>query len=72
MKNRVEFNTDGSLDEVVTNGGAHLEQMTGRSWFLNCVRSDGSSFAIWIEGKVTSWEERPHQSKEQVNGNDPS
>ncbi|MEM9421956.1 MAG: hypothetical protein AAF986_05580 [Pseudomonadota bacterium] len=58
MKNRVDFKANGKLDEVVTNGGAHLEHLDRNRWFLNCVRSDGSSFAVWISGKVTSFEER--------------
>jgi hypothetical protein len=58
MDNRIEFNNDGSLDEVVTDGGAHLEHMGGKHWFLNCVRADGSSFAIWFKGKITLTEDR--------------
>ena len=60
MKNRINFNDDGTLDEVVTDGGAHLEQLRRKSWWLNCVRSDGSSFCVWFKGKVTMTEEREH------------
>jgi hypothetical protein len=57
MKNRIERNgTD--LDEIVTDGGCHLERMDKSSWFLECIRSDGSSYAIWFSGKITSEEER--------------
>jgi hypothetical protein len=59
IQNRIEYDDKGKLDEVVTNGGAHLERMGKRSWFLNCIREDGSSFAVWIDGKVTLTEERP-------------
>ena len=58
MVNRIEYKDDGSLDEIVTDGGAHLEHMSGRYWFLNCTRADGSSFAIWFTGKITLTEER--------------
>lgn len=52
------MNDDGSLDEIVTNGGAHLEHMGDDSWFLSCVRSDGTSFCVWFEGRITMMEER--------------
>jgi hypothetical protein len=55
---RVERNPDGSLDEVVTKGWAHLEHMGKGGWFLNCGRVDGSSLAIWIHGKITLTQER--------------
>ena len=55
---RVKLNEDGSLDEVVTNGGAHLEQMSERGWFLEMTRVDGSSYCVWFEGKVMMTEER--------------
>ena len=58
MDNRIQHDSDGSLDEVVTNGGAHLEHMGGGDWFLECVRADGSAFAIWFTGKITLTEER--------------
>ncbi len=58
MKNRVEYDKAGELDEVVTNGGAHLERMGKRSWFLNCIRADGSAVCVWFDGKVTMVEER--------------
>ncbi len=55
---RVERNPDGTLDEVVTMGGAHLEQMSKKGWFLECTRVDGTSIAIWFTGKITMTEER--------------
>ena len=56
---RVKLNEDGTLDEVVTNGGAHLEQMSERGWFLSMVRADGSEFCVWFDGRVMMTEERP-------------
>lgn len=58
MKNHIEFNHEGFLDEVVTDGGAHLERLGADEWFLECVRADGSSVAIWLEGSVRSLEQR--------------
>lgn len=58
-QNRVEFDGKNRLDEVVTDGWAHLERMDANRWFLNCGRRDGSSFAVWIHGKVAMTEERP-------------
>lgn len=58
MQNRIQRDERGELDEVVTDGGAHLERMDRDRWFLNCVRSDGSSYALWIHGKVVLEEER--------------
>jgi hypothetical protein len=55
---RVEWDSGGQLDEIVALGGAHLERMSKRSWFLNCIRADGSSLAIWLDGIVTMTEER--------------
>lgn len=59
MTNRVEYADDGQLDEVVTDGGMHLERLSERGWFLSGHRKDGSEFCIWFEGKVTLIEERP-------------
>lgn len=57
-RNRVTYDDGGDLDEVVTDGGAHLEHMGDDRWFLSCERADGSSFAVWIEGRITLTEER--------------
>ena len=62
MDNRVEYDDKGRLDEVCTDGGAHLERMDKNRWFLSCSRADGSSFAIWIHWKVVLTEERPAPS----------
>lgn len=62
---RIEYNEDGSLDEVVA-GGAHLESMGGKRWFLAMRRADGSEFCIWFKGKITFTEERPCERGEAV------
>lgn len=59
MKNRIKYGDDGKLDEVVTDGGAHLEYLGGRQWFLSCLRADGSAFSLWFEGKILDTEEQP-------------
>jgi hypothetical protein len=58
MQNRIQYDDDGSLDEIVTDGGAHLERMEDDDWFLRCERADGTSLAIWFRGNITMMEER--------------
>lgn len=63
MRERVEYDDHGHLDEVVTGGGAHLEAMDADSrggvrWFLSMTRADGSEVCLWIDGRVTLQEER--------------
>ena len=58
MTNRIGYDDSGELDEVCTDGGAHLERMSGRGWFLQMARADGSALCVWIEGKVSMIEER--------------
>ena len=50
MTDRVEYDHDGELDEVVTDAGMHLERLDSETWFLSGARSDGSSIAIWFTG----------------------
>ena len=60
MSDRIEFNEDGSLDEIVF-GGAHLEQMDHNHWFLSMCAPDGLEVAVWLwsETPITaSWERR--------------
>jgi len=64
--NRVEYDDDGELDEIVTDGGMHLERMSKKGWFLSGSRADGSSIAIWFRGKVTMVEERPSPPAQQA------
>lgn len=49
---------EGKLDEVVTCGGAHLERMGGKRWFLSMVREDGSEICLWVSGEIDMIEER--------------
>lgn len=59
--NRVQFNDDGSLDEVYSTKGAHLEHMDGNRWFLSFEHKDGSSSAFWFTSKDLKrpfWEKR--------------
>ncbi len=57
MTDRIQLNPDGSLDEVVA-GGAHLEHMGGKIWFLAMTRADGSEFVVTFQGKIVATEER--------------
>ena len=56
--NRVTYDDKGRLDEVVTDGGAHLECMGGNQWFLSMGRADGSEFCLHFTAKITMTEER--------------
>lgn len=58
MKDRREYSDDGSLDEIVASGGAHLERMDKKDWFLVMFNADGSSTAIWFHGKIINLEDR--------------
>lgn len=59
MSNRVTYDDKGELDEVCTDGGAHLERLSNKTWWLSCQRADGSEFCIWFKGTITMTEERP-------------
>lgn len=59
MTNRVQYGGDGKLDEVVTDGGMHLEAMGDDIWFLLGHRQDGSSIGIHFTGRIHLVEERP-------------
>jgi hypothetical protein len=50
-RDRIGINEDGSLDEIVLTGMAHLEQMDGSSWFLGLYRPDGSGYRLWLSAK---------------------
>jgi hypothetical protein len=58
MTPRIELDRKGRIDEVVSDGGGHLERLGKNDWFLNLVNADGSSVAVWISGKVTMFEKR--------------
>lgn len=60
MENRIAYTEGGKLDEIVADGGVHIERLGKKRWFIACVRKDGSETAIWMhKGKVTLMEERP-------------
>lgn len=56
--NRVSYRGKGRIDEIVTDAGGHLEHLGAGRWFLSLQRTDGTSCAVWIEGKITGIEER--------------
>lgn len=58
MSERMTGNADGSIDEIVSDGGAHLEHLGGKAWFLSCRNADGSEFCVWFSGEITNWELR--------------
>lgn len=58
MQERTTFYPDGTLDEVVAEGGVHIERLDKKSWFISCQRKDGSEFCLWMEGAVRMTEER--------------
>lgn len=59
MRNRVEYDAEGLLDEVVTDAGMHLEVLGEDTIFLCGHRKDGSTIAIYLTGRVSLVEERP-------------
>jgi len=61
--NRVDYNPDGTLDEIVTDAGVHLEHMGGKRWFLSAARSDGTEIRVWFDGKVTMVEEDAKEAR---------
>ena len=61
--NRVDYNPDGTLDEIVTDAGVHLEHMGGRRWFLGAARSDGTEIRVWFDGKVTLIEDDAKEAR---------
>lgn len=61
--NRIEYDDNGELDEVVTDGGMHLERMSDDGWFLSGQRLDGSQVVIYLTGKVDLVEEWPAQTE---------
>ena len=61
--NRVDYNPDGTLDEIVTDAGVHLEHMGGKRWFLGAARSDGTEIRVWFDGKVTLVEDDAKEAR---------
>ena len=50
--NRIEYDDNGELDEVVTDGGMHLERTSDGGWILAGQRLDGSQVVVYLTGKV--------------------
>lgn len=48
---RITYGSDGLLDEVAA-GGAYLERMSGKGFFLTMERYDGSEVAVWLTSKT--------------------
>lgn len=56
---RITFDADGELDEVVMDAGCHLERIEPDQWILEAHSHDGSSLCVRIEGSVTITERPP-------------
>lgn len=62
---RVIYDEDGRLDEIVGSGGAHLECLGYNNWWLKIYHGDGSSTALWWSSEdcpVDIDEERPAET----------
>jgi hypothetical protein len=59
MEDRREYTEDGALDEIVGSGGAHLERLSKKNWFLSITHADGSQSAVWFRGRIELFEVRP-------------
>ena len=59
MADHREYTEDGQLDEIVGSGGAHLERLSKKGWFLAITHADGSESAVWFRGRVELFEVRP-------------
>ena len=61
MSDRVDFTEKGTLDEIVSSRGAHLECMGGSRWFLSFQHADGTETAVWFSSRELRkpfWEKR--------------
>ena len=61
MIDRVDFEPNGKLDEIVSTAGAHLEHMGSGQWFLSFQHADGTETALWFTSKdlrKPHWETR--------------
>ena len=52
MTDRIQYDDNNDLDEVVIHGTAHFERMSKKGWFLAMYRKDGSSVRVHFRGKV--------------------
>ena len=67
MKNnnpeRMEVDQNGFLDEIFFKGGVHLERMDKESWYLNCIRENGSSVVLWFKSKDLHLSDREERNR---------
>ena len=66
--NRIEYDDNGELDEVVTDGGMHLERIGDDGWFLAGQRLDGSQVVVYLTAKIHLVEEWPAQTEGGADG----
>lgn len=64
IEERVELTKSGKINEITCAGGAQLERLGKNFYFLEMTNLDGSSTAIWIHGKLSSFEQREIPNKE--------
>lgn len=62
MTDRITYDDNGELDEIVASGGAHLERTDTNTWCLLMRNADGSEVVFLIEGKVLRLWECPPSS----------
>lgn len=63
---RVTFTDKGTLDEIVSSCGAHLERIGPNRWFLLMCHGDGTDTALWFTSRdlvKPFWETRPAPAK---------
>lgn len=65
---RVTWEEDGSLDEIVGTKGVHLEYLGGKRWYLSVGHEDGSQSVFWFKSNTLKrpfWEKRePPKAKQ--------
>ena len=66
--NRIEYDDNGELDEVVTDGGMHLERTSDDGWVLVGHRLDGSQVVVYLTAKIHLVEEWPAQTEGGADG----
>jgi hypothetical protein len=70
---RVTFTGKGTLDEIVSSCGAHLERMGRNTWFLIFHHEDSTETALWFTSTDLvrpSWEKRTGRSALQSSGDE--
>ena len=51
VRDRVDYDDKGRLDEVVGIGVTHLERLGRNDWYLSIGHADGSETALWFTSK---------------------